>query len=51
MCQAYFTRGEPEGTRPLVRLRRRKTGDIKRDIKGMGYQVVDWTDVAQDGVQ
>jgi hypothetical protein len=40
--------GKPEGKRPLGRLRRRCVGNIKIDLREIGWDGVDWTDVAQD---
>ena len=39
--------GKPEEKRPLGRPRQRKE-DIKMDIKDVGWEGVDWTDMAQD---
>jgi hypothetical protein len=40
--------GEPEGKRPLVRLRRRLVDNIKMDLREIGWDGVDWIDMAQD---
>jgi hypothetical protein len=38
---------KPEGTRPLGRLRRRCVGNIKVDLKEIGWGGMDWSDLAQ----
>jgi hypothetical protein len=40
--------GEPEGKRPIGRLRRRWIDNIKMALLEMGLSVVDWIDLAQD---
>jgi hypothetical protein len=40
--------GKPEGTRPLGRPRRRWVDNIKMDLREMGWDVMDWIDLAQD---
>jgi hypothetical protein len=40
--------GKPEGKRPLGRLRRRWTNNIKMDLLEIGLNVVDWIGLAQD---
>jgi hypothetical protein len=40
--------GKPEGKRPLGRLRRRWIDNIKMDLLEIGFNVVDWTALAQD---
>jgi hypothetical protein len=40
--------GQPEGKRTLGRPRCRWVGNIKIDIKEMGYGHVDWIELAQD---
>jgi hypothetical protein len=40
--------GEPEGTRPLGRPRRRWIDNIKKDLLEIGLSVVDWICLAQD---
>jgi hypothetical protein len=40
--------GKPEGRRPLGRPRRRSVDNIKTDIKEIGWDGVDWVDLAQD---
>jgi hypothetical protein len=40
--------GKPEGKRPLGRLRRRCVENIKIDLRGIGWDDVDWIDLAQD---
>jgi hypothetical protein len=40
--------GKPEGKRPLGRKRRRWVNNIKMDLRGIGWGVMDWIDLAQD---
>jgi hypothetical protein len=40
--------GEPEGKRPLGRTRRRWVNNIKMDLGELGWDSVDWIDLAQD---
>jgi hypothetical protein len=40
--------GKPEGKRPLGIPRRRWVDNIKMDLREIGRDVVDWTDMAQD---
>jgi hypothetical protein len=40
--------GNPEGRRPLGRPRRRWVDDIKMDLREIGWDGVDWVDLAQD---
>jgi hypothetical protein len=40
--------GKPEGKRPLGRPRRRWVGNIKMDLRDIGWDGVDWIDMAQD---
>jgi hypothetical protein len=40
--------GEPEGKRPLVRLRRRWEDNIRMDLRESGWEDVDWMHLAQD---
>jgi hypothetical protein len=40
--------GMPEGKRPLGRLRHRWVENIKMDLRELGWDVVDWIDMAQD---
>jgi hypothetical protein len=40
--------GKPEGKRPLERPRRRWIDNIKIDLRGIGWDGVDWMDMAQD---
>jgi hypothetical protein len=39
--------GKPEGNRPLGRPRRRWVDNIKIDLKVMGWDGMDWIDLAQ----
>jgi hypothetical protein len=39
---------KPEGKKPLGRRRRRWVDNIKMDLREIGWDGVDWTDVAQD---
>jgi hypothetical protein len=38
--------GKPEGKRPLERPRRRWEDNIKMDIQEVGYEGIDWIDLA-----
>jgi hypothetical protein len=40
--------GKPEGKRPLQRARRRWVDNIKMDLREIGWDGVDWIDLAQD---
>jgi hypothetical protein len=40
--------GKPEGRRPLGRPRCRWVDDIKIDLREMGWDVMDWINLAQD---
>jgi hypothetical protein len=40
--------GKPEGRRPLERPRRRWVDNIKMDLRELGWDGVDWIDLAQD---
>jgi hypothetical protein len=40
--------GKPEGQTSLGRPRRRWEGNIKMDLREIGWDVVDWIDKAQD---
>jgi hypothetical protein len=40
--------GKPEGERPLGRPRRRWVDNIKIDLGGIGWDGVDWIDLAHD---
>jgi hypothetical protein len=40
--------GKPEGKRPLGRPRRRWVDNIKMDLREIGWDRVDWMDMAQD---
>jgi hypothetical protein len=40
--------GKPEGRTPLGRPRRRWVDNIKIDLRGIGWNGVDWIDVAQN---
>jgi hypothetical protein len=40
--------GKPEGRRPLGRLRRRWEDNIKIDLREVGWEGIDWIDLAQD---
>jgi hypothetical protein len=39
--------GKPEGKRPLGRPRRRWVDNIKMDLRGTGWDGVEWIDMAQ----
>jgi hypothetical protein len=40
--------GKPEGKRPLGRPRSRWDDNIKKDLREIGYESVDWMHLAQD---
>jgi hypothetical protein len=40
--------GKPEGKTPLGRPRRRWVDHIKMDVREIGWDGMDWIDVAQD---
>jgi hypothetical protein len=40
--------GNTKGKRPLGRPRRRWVDNIKMDLKGIGWDGMDWIDLAQD---
>jgi hypothetical protein len=40
--------GMPEGKRPLGRPRRRWVDNIKMDLRGIGWDGMDWIDLAQN---
>jgi transposase len=40
--------GKPAGKRPLGRPRRRWVENIKMDLRDIGWEGVDWIDLAQD---
>jgi hypothetical protein len=40
--------GKPEEKRPLGRLRRRWVNNIKMDLREIGWDGVDWLDLAKD---
>jgi hypothetical protein len=40
--------GRPEGRRPLGRPRRRWEDNIKMDIREVGWEDMNWIDLAQD---
>jgi hypothetical protein len=40
--------GKPEGRRPLGKSRRRWVDNIKMDLREIGWEGVDWVDLAQD---
>jgi hypothetical protein len=40
--------GNPEGRRPLGRPRRRWVNNIKMDLREIGWDGMDWIDLAQD---
>jgi hypothetical protein len=42
---------KPEGKRPLGRQRRRGVDNIKMDLREIGWDVMDWNDLALDGDQ
>jgi hypothetical protein len=40
--------GEPRGKKPLGRPRRKWEGNIKMDLQEMGFESMDWIELAQD---
>jgi len=40
--------GKPEGKRPLGRHRRRWEDNIKMDLQEVGFESMDWIELAQD---
>jgi hypothetical protein len=40
--------GKPEGKRPLGRPRRAWVDNIEMDLREIGWDGMDWTDLAQD---
>jgi hypothetical protein len=40
--------GKPEGKRPLGRPRRMWVDNTKMDVREIGWDEVDWMDIAQD---
>jgi hypothetical protein len=40
--------GKPEGKKPLARPRRRWVDNIKMDLREIGWDGMDWIDLAQD---
>jgi len=40
--------GKPEGTRPVGRPRRRWEGNIRMDLRKIGWEIMDWIRLAQD---
>jgi hypothetical protein len=43
--------GKPEGKRPLGRPRHRWVDNIEMDLREIGWDGMDWNDLAQDRVQ
>jgi hypothetical protein len=43
--------GKPEGKRPLGRPKRRWVANIKIDLREIGWDGIDWTELAQDNDQ
>jgi hypothetical protein len=41
--------GKPEGSRPQGRPRRRRVGNIKMNLREIGWNGIDWIDLAQIG--
>jgi hypothetical protein len=48
---AYTIVSKPEGRSPFGIPERRRDDNIKVDLKDIGYEVVDWINVAQDRIQ
>jgi hypothetical protein len=40
--------GKPEGKRPIGRSRRRWVDNIKMDLREIGWDAIDWIELAQD---
>jgi hypothetical protein len=40
--------GKPKGKRPLERPRRRRVNNIEMDLREIGWDGMDWIDLAQD---
>jgi hypothetical protein len=51
MFTGFWLGGPPEGKRPLGRPRRRWEDNIKLDIREIGIDGSNWTQLAQDRVQ
>ena len=47
-CAYRVLVGRPEGRIPLGRARRRMKGNIRMDLQEVGWEGMDWTDLAQD---
>jgi hypothetical protein len=45
---AYRILGKSGGSRPLGRPRRRWVDNIKMDLRDIGWDGIDWIDLAQD---
>jgi hypothetical protein len=43
--------GKLEGKRPLGIHRRRREDNIRMDVRDIGWDCMDWTDLAEDGDQ
>jgi hypothetical protein len=43
--------GKPDGKRPLGRTRRRWVDNIKMDLREIGWDGMDWFNLAEDGDQ
>jgi hypothetical protein len=43
--------GKPEGKRPLGRPKRRWVNNIRMDLREIGWDVMDWIELAQDREQ
>jgi hypothetical protein len=43
--------GKPEGKRPFGRLRRRWEDNIRKDLREMVWEIVDWLHLLQDRYQ
>jgi hypothetical protein len=49
MVHAYkIVVGKPEGKRPLGRPRHRREDNIRMDLREIGWECVDWIQLAQD---
>jgi hypothetical protein len=49
MCKRRILVGKPEQKRPLGRPRRRWVDNIKMNLREIGWDGINWIDLAQDG--
>jgi hypothetical protein len=48
LCSYRIFVGKPEEKRPLGRPRRRWVGNVKMDLREIGWDGMDWIDLAED---